>query len=210
MSNEEILKRSSDWYKYFPKEQHLITISDKLNRKDISKYKLRMGYISCDFITHPVGFMCESILKNHDINSFEIFCYDCCDKEKSNNDTTSQRLKKYNNASWREITDKNDEEALTLVINDNLDILVDMMGHTRNTRMNLLQYKPARILISYFAYPATNGLKEIDYRLTDKYANELKNYQLVCYYCGVMLDPINVNKKCKANLEQIPPECNIN
>ena len=170
LSNEEILKRSSDWYKYFPKEQHLITISDKLNRKDISKYKLRIGYISCDFITHPVGFMFESILKNHDINYFEIFCYDCCDKEKSNNDTTSQRLKKYNNASWREITDKNDEEALTLVINDNLDILVDMMGHTRNTRMNLLQYKPARILISYFAYPATNGLKEIDYRLTDKYA----------------------------------------
>ena len=41
--------------------------------------------------------MFESILKNHDINSFEIFCYDCCDKEKSNNDTTSQRLKKYNN-----------------------------------------------------------------------------------------------------------------
>jgi len=45
------------------------------------------------------------------------------------------------------------------------------MGHTRNTRMNLLQYKPARILISYFAYPGTNGLKEIDYRLTDKYAS---------------------------------------
>jgi predicted O-linked N-acetylglucosamine transferase (SPINDLY family) len=59
---------------------------------------------------------------------------------------------------------------LKILINDELDILVDMMGHTRNTRMNLLQYKPARILISYFAYPATNGLKEIDYRLTDKYA----------------------------------------
>lgn len=44
-------------------------------------------------------------------------------------------------------------------------------------------------------------------RLTDKYANELKNYQLVCFYCGVMLDPINVNKKCKANLEQVPADC---
>jgi predicted O-linked N-acetylglucosamine transferase (SPINDLY family) len=40
--------------------------------------------------------------------------------------------------------------------------------------MNILQYKPARILISYFAYPSTNGLKEIDYRFTDKYASPLE------------------------------------
>jgi protein O-GlcNAc transferase len=52
-----------------------------------------------------------------------------------------------------------------------------MMGHTRNTRMNLLQYKPARIIISYFAYPATNGLKEIDYRFTDKYATPPETQQ---------------------------------
>lgn len=51
-------------------------------------------------------------------------------------------------------------------------------------------------------------LKKYRIRLTDKYANELKNYQLVCYYCGVMLDPINVNKKCKANLEQVQADCN--
>jgi predicted O-linked N-acetylglucosamine transferase (SPINDLY family) len=75
-------------------------------------------------------------------------------------------------------------DALQILINDNLDILVDMMGHTRNTRMNLLQYKPAKILISYFAYPATNGLNEIDYRFTDKYASpaESQDYFLEKFY----------------------------
>ena len=171
LTEEDIYKRSCDWYKYFDKEDNLIKISSKLNRKNISNNKIRIGYISCDFITHPVGFMFDSILKNHDTNYFTIFCYDCCDTGKNIGDATSKKLRNYNNATWHDISNKSDEEALTIIINDDLDILVDMMGHTRNTRMNLLQYKPARILISYFAYPATNGLKEIDYRLTDKYAS---------------------------------------
>ena len=185
LSNEEILKRSSVWYSYFPKEDKLINISKKLNRNNVSSNRIRIGYISCDFITHPVGFMFESILKNHNINVFDIFCYDCCDTGKSMGDITSIRLRNYKNAEWREISNLNDEEALNLIINDNLDILVDMMGHTRNTRMNVLQYKPARILVSYFAYPATNGLKEIDYRLTDKYASPpetQKNFVEKFYY----------------------------
>jgi hypothetical protein len=36
--------------------------------------------------------------------------------------------------------------------------------------MNVLQYKPARIIVSYFAYPGTTGLKEVDYKFSDMYA----------------------------------------
>jgi len=183
LSNEDILEKSSVWYNYFPKEPILLSIADKLDRKTYSN-KIKIGYISCDFITHPVGFMFDSILQNHNTNEFEIFCYDCCDASKSVDDTTAKKLKGYNNATWYTITTMNDEEALSLIINDNLDILVDMMGHTRNTRMNLLQYKPAKILVSYFAYPATNGLKEIDYRITDKYASppETQQYFVEKFY----------------------------
>lgn len=172
LSEEEIFKRSCEWYKYFPKELELTTISNNLNRSSkIVNKKLRIGYISCDFITHPVGFMFDSILKNHNTNQFELYCYDCCDFNKNIDDPTYKKLISYNNAKWINLVNKTDIEALKILINDDLDILVDMMGHTRNTRMNLLQYKPARIVISYFAYPSTNGLKEIDYRFTDKYAS---------------------------------------
>jgi len=169
LSNEEIFEKSCVWYDYFPKQKHLLNITNRLNRKNFTN-KIRIGYISCDFITHPVGFMFDSILKNHNTNNFEIFCYDCCDPDKSKNDLISNKLRVYNNAKWITITNTNDDDALNIIVNDNLDILVDMMGHTRNTRMNLLQYKPAKIIISYFAYPSTNGLNEIDYRFTDKYA----------------------------------------
>jgi predicted O-linked N-acetylglucosamine transferase (SPINDLY family) len=169
LSNEQIFKNSCIWYDYFPKDQKLVSICNKLS-KNISTNKIRIGYISTDFITHPVGYMFDSILKNHNTNKFEIFCYDNSNQERAKNDIMSIKLRNYNNAKWFTIENKSDDEILTQIINDDLDILVDMMGHTRNTRMNILQYKPARIIVSYFAYPSTNGLKEIDYRFTDIYA----------------------------------------
>jgi predicted O-linked N-acetylglucosamine transferase (SPINDLY family)/glycosyltransferase involved in cell wall biosynthesis len=177
LSDEEIFKRSCDWSKYFPKEEKYQNIVDKLDRTKTSENKIRVGYISCDFITHPVGYMFESILKNHDTNLFEIFCYDCSDPEKSTEDFVAKKLRAYNNAKWVNVYNKNDNDLLELIVNDNLDILVDMMGHTRNTRMNILQYKPARIMISYFAYPSTNGLDSMDYKFTDKYANPPETQQ---------------------------------
>lgn len=174
MTDETVFKKSCIWYDYFPKDDKLVqlvsTYSKNNNNTNSHPNKIRVGYMSCDFITHPVGFMFNSILKNHNTDEFEIFCYDCCDTGKKINDSLSAVLRNYKNAEWRNLSDTTDEEALKIICNDNLDILVDMMGHTRNTRMNVLQYKPATIQISYFAYPSTNGLKEIDYRFTDKYA----------------------------------------
>jgi predicted O-linked N-acetylglucosamine transferase (SPINDLY family) len=170
LTNSEILDRTKVWYKYFPKEEILNNIVNKLNRVKINHKKLKVGYISTDFLTHPVGYMFDSILKNHNTENFEIFCYDNANQEKVKYDSIAIKLKSYANAQWKVIENKNDEELLNILVNDDLDILVDMMGHTRNTRMNVLQYKPARIIISYFAYPSTNGLNEIDYKFTDKYA----------------------------------------
>jgi predicted O-linked N-acetylglucosamine transferase (SPINDLY family) len=177
LSAKDIYNKTIMWYTYFPKEQSLVNLMNKLNRNKISltNRKIRIGYISTDFTTHPVGFMFESILKNHSLNNFEIFCYD--NSTKSNYDLLSIKLKNYNNAKWINITELNDEQALTEIINDDLDILVDMMGHTRNTRINLLQYKPARILVSYFAYPETTGIKEVDYKISDKYATPPNTYK---------------------------------
>jgi protein O-GlcNAc transferase len=171
LSEEEIFNRSCQWINNFNKKDELKEIVSKLNRDKIdTNRKIRIGYISCDFITHPVGYMFESILKNHNINKFDIFCYDHCDPSKSTNDPISKRLRSYENAKWYQIFNKLDDELLKLMINDDLDILVDMMGHTRNNRMYVLWYKPARIMISYFAYPGTNGMEEFDWKFTDKYA----------------------------------------
>lgn len=138
-----------------------LDVVNKLNRKKCGP-KMQVGYIPCVVIIHPVG-------PKH--LWFEICCYDCCDIEKSKNDKLSKDLHDYNNANWVNVFNKTDKELLKILVRNDLDILVDMMGHTRNTRMNALQYKPAENQISYFVYASTNGLNGIAYSFTDKYAN---------------------------------------
>lgn len=186
LSEEEIFNRSCQWINNFNKNDELKQIVLNLNRDKIDKNrKIRIGYISCDFMTHPVGYMFESILKNHNTDKFDIFCYDHSDPSKSSNDPISKRLRSYENALWYQIFNKPDDELLKLIVNDDLDILVDMMGHTRNNRMYVLWYKPARIMVSYFAYPGTNGMDEFDWKFTDKYAtpeNCQQYYKEKLYY----------------------------
>lgn len=175
LSESENFNRSKEWPLVVTKDIELVEITNNLSRVIDHNRKIRIGYISTDFITHPVGFMFDSILKNHNTEQFEIFCYD--NSNKSNTDHTSIKLRSYNNAKWYNIIDMKDSDVLKLIVSDNIDILVDMMGHTSNNRMALLQYKPARILVSYFAYPSTCGFKEMDYKITDIYATPPETQQ---------------------------------
>ena len=189
LSEEEIFNRScTSWSNYMNKKDELIQIVSKLDRGKIvlsEKRKIRIGYISCDFMTHPVGYMFESILKNHNTDIFDIYCLDHSDPSKSSNDPINLRLRSYDNVKWYQIFNKPDDELLTQIVTYDLDILVDMMGHTRNNRLGVCWYKPARIMVSYFAYPGTNGMDEFDWKFTDKYATPeqcKKYYKEKLYY----------------------------
>jgi predicted O-linked N-acetylglucosamine transferase (SPINDLY family) len=210
LSEEEIFKRSMTWSENFPKQLNMINISNKLDRNKINT-KIKIGYISTDFITHPVGYMFESILKNHNINNFELFCYDNSNVNEDD-DVIAKRLRSYNNAKWHKINLLSDEDTLKVLINDELDILIDMMGHTRNTRINIFQYKPAKVIISYFAYPGTTGVKEIDYKFTDMYANpsDTQKYSIEKFYylpngfqCYTPPIEINASKRYKRDKYKI-------
>jgi hypothetical protein len=41
-------------------------------------------------------------------------------------------------------------------------------------------------------------------RLVDRYASELKKYELVCSFCGQHLSDTNVNVECQENLSKVP------
>jgi predicted O-linked N-acetylglucosamine transferase (SPINDLY family) len=142
----------------------------------ISINKIRIGYISSDFISHPVGHVFNNILGNHSTDRFEIFIYDNSNQQIASDDIISLKLKSYSNINWRILEQKSDMDSLDIIKNDSLDILVEMMGHTRNNRLILLELAKkfiirCPIIVSYFAYPATTGLRTIDYKLTDQYAS---------------------------------------
>lgn len=124
--------------------------------------KLRVGYVSPDFRKHSVAFYIEPILEHHDRDAFEVYCYSNVRKP----DDVTARIRRLP-LVWRDISRMSDEAAAKLVRQDRIDILVDLAGHTRDSRLLLLARRPAPVQASYLGYPQTTGLSAIDYRIVD-------------------------------------------
>ena len=65
----------------------------------------------------------------------------------------------------------NDDDLVNLIREDNIDILVDLSGHTAKNRLTIFPRKPAPIQVTWLGYPNTTGLSSIDYRFTDEIAD---------------------------------------
>ena len=124
--------------------------------------KLNIGYISPDFRTHSVAYFVRHLIEKHDRNNFNVYCY----SNSLNSDATTEEIKNSSD-HWKNIAKFNDSDIFKIIRNDNIDILVDLSGHTAGNRLSLFAMKPAPIQISYIGYPSTTGLQNIDYHITD-------------------------------------------
>jgi len=126
--------------------------------------KIKIGFVSGDIRTHPVGFFIEGLLDNIDKNKYEIVGYSTVVELDSYGITLMEKFDLY-----RFLYGVSDENSAKLINEDSIDILIDLSGHTANNRLTIFAYKPASILISWLGYFASTGLDEMDYILADKY-----------------------------------------
>lgn len=124
--------------------------------------QLRVGYISPDLRQHSVACFFEPLLLHRNANAIHVTCY----ADVAVDDDTSLRLKRLSD-QWHKITGLSDLQVVELIRSDQIDILVDLAGHTANNRLLVFARRPAPVQITYLGYPTTTGLKTMDYRLTD-------------------------------------------
>ena len=146
---------------------------------------INIGFISGDFIEHPVSFFISTFLRNYDTTQFHVTCYsECVINTAALNDAIKFTFIK--NKSAAEVADQ--------IYNDQIDILFDLAGHTAFNRMDVFAQRPAPIQISYIGYPFTTGLHTMDYRITDhvcegdtgvsdRYYTEKLVYLPNCFLC---------------------------
>jgi predicted O-linked N-acetylglucosamine transferase (SPINDLY family) len=116
--------------------------------------RLRIGFVSGDFKSHPVGYFLEGLLIQLQSSSCELFAYSTVDFE----DQITGRLKHLS-----------DEQAAQRIHNDNIHILIDLAGHTADNRLPVFAWKPAPVQVTWLGYFASTGLSEIDYLLGDPF-----------------------------------------
>jgi protein O-GlcNAc transferase len=124
--------------------------------------RLRVGYLSPDFRFHSCSWFIEPLLSAHDRLQVEVFCYANVPKA----DQVTERFKALTE-NWYDLRGLDVDEVATLIQSHNIDILVDLVGHTSGNLLAVFCRKPAPIQASWLGFPSSTGLTAIDYRISD-------------------------------------------
>jgi protein O-GlcNAc transferase len=127
--------------------------------------RLRIGYVSPDFRWHPVAYFIEPVLTRHAPSAVEVYCYSDTAVPDSKTAQLAALVPHFIAcAGW------SDDELAQRIVNDQIDILVDLTGHTARNRMLTFARKPAPVQVSWIGYFDTTGLAAIDYRIADEHS----------------------------------------
>lgn len=162
-SAEQIWLFYQDWYERAVKPG-LPPVKPYSNTPDPQR-RLRVGYLSPDFRRHAVAYFSEPLLIYHDREQFELFAYAHLDGGVC--DAYTERFKSYVH-HWVDITHLSDDELERRIHDDQIDILIDLAGHTANNRLAVMCKRPAPVQASWiWGAGQTTGLPQVDYLLTD-------------------------------------------
>ena len=155
-----IIRKCAELYaadKYKPSPNPLWTGEKYAHRKK------RVGFMSADFRVHPVGYLLIGLLENFDKSQFELtgFFTGVSDN--------SDLWKRYRCAfdHYIDCHSMTSLEVAKLMRAMEMDVVIDLSGHTEGTRLDILAHRPAPVQATYLGFPGTLGLPYIDYLISD-------------------------------------------
>jgi protein O-GlcNAc transferase len=124
--------------------------------------KIRVAYLSADYHEHATAALTAGLFEAHDRQRFETIAISF------GPDDSSAMRRRLEGAFDRfiDIRQMSDTQAVQLLQSLEIDIAVDLKGHTTR-RLGLLARRPAPVQVNYLGYPGTMGLEQIDYILAD-------------------------------------------
>ena len=134
--------------------------------------RLRIGYLSPDFRAHVMFHFYLAMLVGCTRDAFEVYAYSLTAKRDDHTDLVARFA-----GMFRDLAGRSADEAAKSIYEDEIDILVDLAGHTAGNGLPILARKPAPVQVSGLGYMATTGLPAVDYFLTDS-----------------IVDPVGVNE----------------
>ena len=127
------------------------------------KSRITLGYLSANFHNHPTAHTSLGLFRLHDRRNFDVFTFSY-----GPNDESIYRKKiERDSDRFFDIREIGYAEAARRINESGVDILIDLNGHTRNTRLELCALRPSPVQVTYKGFPGTSGPEFFDYILTD-------------------------------------------
>lgn len=127
--------------------------------------KIKIAYFSADFKEHPVSYLTAELFELHDRNQFEVNAFSL--KKSPDGDQTRLRLMKVFD-NFYDVDSLSDQEIAKFARDLEIDIAIDLSGHTKDSKTGIFSYRAAPIQINYLGYPGTLGADYFDYIIADE------------------------------------------
>ena len=131
--------------------------------------RIRVGYLSSDFHHHATAVLIAELLEKRDVHRFEVFLYS---HSRDDGSAIGRRVRAACD-HFVDVTHLANAEVAQRMRDDGIDIAVDLKGHTRGSRFEVLAHRPAPVQVTYLGYPATTGADFIDYIVGDEIVTPL-------------------------------------
>ena len=134
---------------------------------------LRIGYVSPDLREHAIGFLTAELFELHDRARVEVFAYY---SGRAGPDAMQARIRRAveqetaeagQSGHWRDIAGFTDRQAATLIVRDEIDILVDLGGYTGDAPTAAFALRPAPVLVNWLGYPGSMATPHHQYIIAD-------------------------------------------
>ena len=132
-------------------------------RRDFSN-KITVGYLSSDFYDHATAHLMLKLFGLHNRDEFNVYCY----SYGLDDESLYQEKIKLDCDKFINIREESFMDAAKRIFEDEVDILVDLKGHTKGGRLSICAFRPAPIQVHYLGFPGTTGADFIDYIITDR------------------------------------------
>lgn len=127
--------------------------------------RLRVGFLSADIRQHPVGLLLSHVFGLVDRQRYEVFVYSTGPDDGG----AVRRQVLLGVEHFREARHMTSAELARMIADDGVQVLVDLAGHTADTRMAMLARRPAPVQVHYLGFPGSTGAAFIDYLVVDPF-----------------------------------------
>lgn len=170
----QLVKKSAEiGYEWFLQQPPLV---EGFDRKVPMKKKgpLKIGYLSSDIFTHATMLLLSRVLELHDNAEFEIHLF-ILNSYQDSDSIYGKRIEEMNVKRHR-VSHLAKEDVAKLIKDENIHILVDLKGYTKNSGTAISALRPAPIVVNWLGFPNTFGVERLaDYIITDPIVTPLEH-----------------------------------
>jgi predicted O-linked N-acetylglucosamine transferase (SPINDLY family) len=127
--------------------------------------KIRLAYLSSDFREHAVAHLIAGVFERHDKDRFETIAISFGRDDKS--EPRARIVFAFDH--FIDVQDRSDAAVAALMREMEIDIAVDLNGHTKDSRPGILAFRPAPLQANFLGYPGTIGADYLDYIIADRF-----------------------------------------